>query len=212
MRERRGEFAKSWGSMQATSWSVLWRIQPARQRRKVPRGGYPVGGPDRAGRTVHCGGGGNEVDELKRQAESLGISKHLIFAGVRLDMADFYAAMDVSALTSLSEGLSITILESMSHGLPVVATAVGGNPGGRCRWSNGIPGAGRGSLDLSPRAAWSRYSKIPPFGSGWGSRTAANRATLSDGQGGGGVLKLYQRVPPVDKSCHGYAEVYPFPP
>jgi glycosyltransferase involved in cell wall biosynthesis len=71
---------------------------------------------------------GNEIDELKRQAESLGVSNHLIFAGFRKNISDFYAAMDVSALTSLSEGLSITILESMSHGLPVVATAVGGNP------------------------------------------------------------------------------------
>ena len=36
--------------------------------------------------------------------------------------------MDVSALTSFSEGLSITLLESMRCGIPVVATRVGGNP------------------------------------------------------------------------------------
>ena len=73
-------------------------------------------------------GSGNEIDELTRSAKNLGVSKHLIFAGFRKNIADFYAAMDISVLTSLSEGLSITILESMSHSLPVVATAVGGNP------------------------------------------------------------------------------------
>lgn len=36
--------------------------------------------------------------------------------------------MDVSVLTSLSEGLSITLLESMNFALPTVATRVGGNP------------------------------------------------------------------------------------
>jgi glycosyltransferase involved in cell wall biosynthesis len=43
-------------------------------------------------------------------------------------MAPFYAAMDISVLTSLTEGLSIALLESMSYGLPVVVTRVGGNP------------------------------------------------------------------------------------
>jgi glycosyltransferase involved in cell wall biosynthesis len=36
--------------------------------------------------------------------------------------------MDVSALISSSESLSNVILESMAAGVPVVATAVGGNP------------------------------------------------------------------------------------
>jgi glycosyltransferase involved in cell wall biosynthesis len=73
-------------------------------------------------------GDGNEIGELKRSAKRLGVSKNLIFAGFHSDIADCYAAMDISVLTSLSEGLSITLLESMSHGLPVVVTAVGGNP------------------------------------------------------------------------------------
>jgi glycosyltransferase involved in cell wall biosynthesis len=36
--------------------------------------------------------------------------------------------MDISVLTSSTEGLSITLLESMRHGLPTVVTLVGGNP------------------------------------------------------------------------------------
>ena len=48
--------------------------------------------------------------------------------GFREDVHRFYALMDVSVLTSFSEGLSITILESMKYGVPVVVTDVGGNP------------------------------------------------------------------------------------
>jgi glycosyltransferase involved in cell wall biosynthesis len=73
-------------------------------------------------------GEGREREGLEARAEALGVGDRVVFAGFRSDMDRIYPIMDVSALTSLSEGLSITILESMSFGIPVVVTAVGGNP------------------------------------------------------------------------------------
>jgi glycosyltransferase involved in cell wall biosynthesis len=73
-------------------------------------------------------GEGREKTALRARAEELGVADRVVFAGFRSDVHRLYPIMDVSVLTSLSEGLSITILESMSFGIPVVATAVGGNP------------------------------------------------------------------------------------
>jgi glycosyltransferase involved in cell wall biosynthesis len=73
-------------------------------------------------------GRGKEQRTLVSKAERLGVAGAILFAGYCENVDDYYAAMDVSVLTSLSEGLSITLLESMSFGLPVVATRVGGNP------------------------------------------------------------------------------------
>jgi glycosyltransferase involved in cell wall biosynthesis len=73
-------------------------------------------------------GGGSHRGSLEAQARRLGIDDIVTFTGFRDDVHRCYGAMDLSVLTSLSEGLSITLLESMGHGLPVVVTAVGGNP------------------------------------------------------------------------------------
>ncbi|MBK8961147.1 MAG: TIGR03088 family PEP-CTERM/XrtA system glycosyltransferase [Proteobacteria bacterium] len=43
-------------------------------------------------------------------------------------VADEMRAMDIFVLPSLAEGISNTILEAMATSLPVIATAVGGNP------------------------------------------------------------------------------------
>ncbi len=72
-------------------------------------------------------GRGKEEPALREQARSLQIEECLVFAGFRSDIERFYTAMDLSVLTSLSEGLSISLLESMNHGVPVVVTRVGGN-------------------------------------------------------------------------------------
>lgn len=66
----------------------------------------------------------------ERLADDRGLDSHVVFAGPhpKSAMDGFYALSDVSVLTSHSEGLSLTVLESMSHGLPVVVTRVGGNP------------------------------------------------------------------------------------
>jgi len=73
-------------------------------------------------------GRGKEEKTLRDKARTMGIEPYVRFAGYRKDIHRCYAIMDVSVLTSFSEGLSITLLESMRCGIPVVATRVGGNP------------------------------------------------------------------------------------
>lgn len=47
--------------------------------------------------------------------------------GMRPDVADWMNVFDVFALPSLTEGTSLTIMEAMASGLPVVVSDVGGN-------------------------------------------------------------------------------------
>lgn len=73
-------------------------------------------------------GEGSRAKGLERRAAEVGGAESVHFVGYREDVDAFYALMDVSVLTSSTEGLSITLLESLSHGVPPVVTRVGGNP------------------------------------------------------------------------------------
>jgi L-malate glycosyltransferase len=66
--------------------------------------------------------------DLESLVKMLGISDRVFFAGIQSNVSDWLKAADVFALTSLSEASSLTLLEAMATGLPVVVTAVGGNP------------------------------------------------------------------------------------
>jgi glycosyltransferase involved in cell wall biosynthesis len=72
-------------------------------------------------------GKGRLEAQLKQQAKRLNIEDHVKFLGLRDDIPKLLALMDVFVLPSLSEGLSMSILEAMMAGKAIVATDVGGN-------------------------------------------------------------------------------------
>jgi L-malate glycosyltransferase len=72
-------------------------------------------------------GDGPDREALMEQAQRSSISSRVIFTGFRSDTAQILPQLTISVLSSLTEGLSNTLLESMGAGVPVVATRVGGN-------------------------------------------------------------------------------------
>lgn len=73
-------------------------------------------------------GEGSTRPALETLLDAAGLRHLAWLPGARDDVPELLRAMDVFALPSQAEGISNTILEAMACGLPVVATAVGGNP------------------------------------------------------------------------------------
>ena len=83
----------------------------------------------RSGRThLVIVGDGPLREKLESEAQRLGIAENVVFLGNRRDVPELMSTFNLFALSSLDEGLSLTLLEAMSSGLPIVATEVGGNP------------------------------------------------------------------------------------
>jgi len=59
--------------------------------------------------------------------EAVGVADLAWLPGERKDIPEIMRGLDCFVLPSLGEGISNTILEAMASGLPVIATAVGGN-------------------------------------------------------------------------------------
>ena len=64
--------------------------------------------------------------ELERLISKFNLGSDVILTGWREDVARILSAIDIFVLTSLWEGLPITVLEAMAASLPVVATNTGG--------------------------------------------------------------------------------------
>lgn len=72
-------------------------------------------------------GDGEKRPSLEALSQQLHLGEVVTFHGQHGDIRPFLAGADIFVLSSLSEGVALTLLEAMASSLPVVATNVGGN-------------------------------------------------------------------------------------
>jgi glycosyltransferase involved in cell wall biosynthesis len=73
-------------------------------------------------------GEGEERPAIEHTIDELNLHQHVVLAGSRSDVSHLLAASDAFLLTSISEGIPLTVIEAMAAELPIVSTAVGGLP------------------------------------------------------------------------------------
>ena len=83
-------------------------------------------------------GDGPERKSLEKLQYQLGLRNNLLFLGESNNIQAILRNLDVYVLPSISEGLSISTIEAMASGCPVIATNVGGVPEIVKNNSNGI--------------------------------------------------------------------------
>lgn len=75
---------------------------------------------------ILCGQGELE-NELRDLSSRLGVESQVQFLGFRDDIAELMKISNIFAFPSLREGLSLSLMEAMSSGLPVVCSNIRGN-------------------------------------------------------------------------------------
>lgn len=73
-------------------------------------------------------GEGSSASEIDALIDALDLRSHVLRLGLRADVDRMLAAADVVLLSSVSEGIPLSLIEGMAAGLPVLATSVGGIP------------------------------------------------------------------------------------
>jgi glycosyltransferase involved in cell wall biosynthesis len=73
-------------------------------------------------------GDGEERERIMAHAYDKGMGEYVHITGFQSDVRPFVAACDIMVVASISEALSMSVLESMAMKKPVVATDVGGIP------------------------------------------------------------------------------------
>ena len=71
-------------------------------------------------------GDGTERSRLEFATDQLGVRPFVTFWGQQMDVARFFAAADAFVMSSVSEGLPMSLLQALSVRLPAVVTDVGG--------------------------------------------------------------------------------------
>jgi glycosyltransferase involved in cell wall biosynthesis len=75
---------------------------------------------------LHILGDGPCRAAISQTAESLGVANRVFLHGASLDVPGFLSALDLFVLSSIDEGLPISLMEALAAGLPVVSTRLPG--------------------------------------------------------------------------------------
>jgi glycosyltransferase involved in cell wall biosynthesis len=135
-------------------------------------------------------GTGNQEESLRQLSTSLGLNDTVRFLGFRDDIPHVLNALDVYLCSSLSEGLSLSILEAMAMSKAVVATSVGGNPELVCDGHNGFL--------VSPRNPEALADRV-------GSLLSDSKLQSAMGSAG---RRLVEDKFSLDTMIHGYQSMY----
>lgn len=73
-------------------------------------------------------GDGPSMDEARKLVDNLGLDQRVTLLGERNDVPLLLPGFDLFAMSSLYEGIPCAVIEAMSCGIPIVATAVNGVP------------------------------------------------------------------------------------
>lgn len=76
---------------------------------------------------LHCGAEGNASQAARALVRELGLEDVYFFAGFQPHIEDVYALADIYVSSSRFEALGTSLLDACLHGVPVVATRVGGH-------------------------------------------------------------------------------------
>ena len=116
-------------------------------------------------------GEGELSADVEREIATLGLGDCVHLAGYRTDADSLMSVADVVALSSSDDGIGGVVIDAMSFGKPVAATAAGG-----------IPEAVVERRDRDPRAGWRR-------GAGRRDRATAHRRRAGARLGANGIRR-----------------------
>jgi glycosyltransferase involved in cell wall biosynthesis len=77
---------------------------------------------------LEVAGDGPSMPEVQGLISELGLQEQVRLLGQVREIPELLTRAGIFVLPSQTEGISLTVLEAMASGLPVVATRVGGNP------------------------------------------------------------------------------------